>query len=137
MRITPERLNAIAPGIIVTLLALCEFIGLGRDVYKNVFARCPAGRPGTADEAANVAELLLSDQGAFISGSTFLIDVGATASCFYGPLMRVQRSDAAKNGQQGEFRKREPLCCFFASGRTCYVAGCRVWISTVRPPRCS
>ena len=137
MRITPERLNAIASGIIVTPLALCEFIGLGRDVYKNMFARCPAGRPGTADEAANVAELLLSDKGVFISGSTFLIDGGATASCFYGPLKQAQRSDAAKNGQQGESRKREPLCCFFASGRTCYVAGCRVWISTVRPPRCS
>ena len=34
----------------------------------------------------NVAELLMSDKGAFISGSTFLIDGGATASYFYGPL---------------------------------------------------
>lgn len=41
---------------------------------------------GTADEVANVAELLMSDKGAFISGSTFLIDGGATASYFYGPL---------------------------------------------------
>ena len=54
--------------------------------YKNMFARCPAGRPGTADEVANVAELLMSDKGAFITGSTFLIDGGATASYFYGPL---------------------------------------------------
>ena len=45
-----------------------------------------AGRPGTADEVANVAELLMSGKGAFISGSTFLIDGGATASYFYGPL---------------------------------------------------
>ena len=63
------RLNDIAPGIIVTPLA-----------------KCPAGRPGAADEAANVAELLMSDKGAFITGSTFLIDGGATASYFYGPL---------------------------------------------------
>lgn len=35
---------------------------------------------------ANVAELLMSDKGAFITGSTFLIDGGATASYFYGPL---------------------------------------------------
>ena len=42
--------------------------------------------PGTADEVANVAELLMSGKGAFISGSTFLIDGGATASYFYGPL---------------------------------------------------
>ena len=53
------RLNDIAPGIIVTPLA-----------------KCPAGRPGTADEVANVAELLMSDKGAFITGSTFLIDGG-------------------------------------------------------------
>ena len=42
--------------------------------------------PGTADEVANVAELLMSGKGAFISGSTFPIDGGATASYFYGPL---------------------------------------------------
>ncbi len=41
--------------------------------------------PGTADEVANVAELLMSDKGAFITGSTFLIDGGATSS-YYGPL---------------------------------------------------
>lgn len=44
------------------------------------------GRPGTADEVANVAELLMSDKVAFITGSTFLIDSGATSSYFYGPL---------------------------------------------------
>lgn len=40
----------------------------------------------TADEVANVAELLMSEKGAFITGSTFLMDGGATASYFYGPL---------------------------------------------------
>lgn len=80
------RLNAIAPGIIVTPLALDEFNGVRGDFYKNMFAKCPAGRPGTADEVANVAELLMSDKGAFITGSTFLADGGATASYYYGPL---------------------------------------------------
>lgn len=80
------RLNAIAPGIIVTPLAIDEFNGPRGDFYKNMFAKCPAGRPGTADEVANVAELLMSDKGAFITGSTFLIDGGATASYYYGPL---------------------------------------------------
>ena len=51
-----------------------------------MFAKSPAGRPGIADEIANVAELLLSNAGAFITGSDFLIDGGATASYFYGPL---------------------------------------------------
>lgn len=80
------RLNDIAPGIIVTPLAIDEFNGPRGDFYKNMFAKCPAGRPGTADEVANVAELLMGDAGAFITGSTFLIDGGATASYFYGPL---------------------------------------------------
>ena len=80
------RLNAIAPGIIVTPLAIDEFNGPRGDFYKNMFARCPAGRPATADEVANVAELLMSEKGAFITGSTFLMDGGATASYFYGPL---------------------------------------------------
>lgn len=80
------RINSISPGIIVTPLAMDEFNGPRGDSYKNMFARCPAGRPGTADEVANVAELLMSDKGAFITGADILIDGGATASYFYGPL---------------------------------------------------
>ncbi|QDW72731.1 SDR family oxidoreductase [Lachnospiraceae bacterium KGMB03038] len=80
------RINSISPGIIVTPLAIDEFNGPRGDFYKNMFAQCPAGRPGTADEVANVAELLMSDKGAFITGADFLIDGGATASYFYGPL---------------------------------------------------
>lgn len=80
------RVNSISPGIIVTPLAIDEFNGPRGDFYKNMFAKCPAGRPGTADEVANVAELLMSDKGAFITGTDFLIDGGATASYFYGPL---------------------------------------------------
>lgn len=80
------RINSISPGIIVTPLAIDEFNGPRGDFYKNMFASCPAGRPGTADEVAGVAELLMSDKGAFITGSDFLIDGGATASYFYGKL---------------------------------------------------
>lgn len=80
------RINSISPGIIVTPLALDEFNGPRGDFYKNMFEKCPAGRPGTADEVANVAELLMSEKGAFITGADFLIDGGSTASWFYGPL---------------------------------------------------
>lgn len=80
------RLNDIAPGIIVTPLAIDEFNGPRGDFYKNMFKKCPAGRPGTADEIANIAELLMGPQGAFMTGSTILADGGATASYFYGPL---------------------------------------------------
>lgn len=80
------RINSISPGIIVTPLAIDEFNGPRGDFYKNMFAKCPAHRPGTADEVANVAELLMRPQGAFITGADFLIDGGATASYFYGQL---------------------------------------------------
>lgn len=80
------RINSISPGIIVTPLAIDEFNGIRGDFYKNMFKKCPAGRPGTADEVANVAELLMSDRAEFITGADFLIDGGATASYFYGEL---------------------------------------------------
>lgn len=80
------RINDIAPGIIVTPLAIDEFNEPRGDFYKNMFAKCPASRPGTADEVANIAELLMSDKGAFITESTFLIDGGATSFYYYGPL---------------------------------------------------
>ena len=60
--------------------------GLRVNFIKNMFAKCPSGRPGTTHEVANVAELLMSSRGAFIIGADFLVDGGATASYFYGPL---------------------------------------------------
>lgn len=80
------RVNSISPRIIVTPLAIDEFNGPRGDFYKNMLAKCPAGRPGTADEVANVAEFLLEPKGAFTTGADFLIDGGATASYFYGLL---------------------------------------------------
>ena len=80
------RLNSISPGIIITPLALDEINGPRGDFYKNMFAKCPAGRAGTADEVGALAELVMGPNGAFITGSDFLIDGGATASYFYGAL---------------------------------------------------
>lgn len=93
------RINDIAPGIIVTPLAIDEFNGLRGDFYKNMFAKSPAGRPGTADEVADVAELLMSERAQFITGSTFLIDGGATASYFYGPLNPNAETGIAEGNQ--------------------------------------
>lgn len=90
------RLTSISPGIIVTPLAMDEFNGPRGDFYKNMFAKCPAGRPGTADEVANVAELLMGDKGAFITGADFLVDGGATASYFYGPLKPQEKVGSVK-----------------------------------------
>ena len=63
-----------------------EFNGLRGNFCINMFAKCLAGRPETADKVVNLAELVMSRHGAFIMGSDFLIDGGATASFFYGPL---------------------------------------------------
>ncbi|MGN6196254.1 MAG: SDR family oxidoreductase [Ginsengibacter sp.] len=85
------RINSISPGIIITPLALDEINGPRGDFYKNMFAKSPVGRPGTPDEVANVAHLLLSEREAFITGADFLIDGGATASYFYGPLQPTEQ----------------------------------------------
>lgn len=45
-----------------------------------------AGRPGTPDEVAGVAALLMGTDGAFITGNDFLMDGGVTASYWYGEL---------------------------------------------------
>ncbi len=46
----------------------------------------PIGRAGTPDEVANVAALLMNNDGRFITGSDFLMDGGVTASYFFGEL---------------------------------------------------
>ena len=98
------RVNSISPGIVVTPLALDEFNGPRGEFYKNMFAKCPVGRPGTADEIAHVAELLMGGKGSFITGADFLIDGGATASYFYGPLKphdsKEKTSQTSENGRQ-------------------------------------
>jgi len=49
-----------------------------------MFAKSPVGRPRTADEVAILASTLMSSDGAFITGSDFLIDGGATETFHYG-----------------------------------------------------
>ncbi|MDC7954932.1 SDR family oxidoreductase [Fusobacterium simiae] len=80
------RINTISPGIIMTPLAKDELTGERAEFYQNMLANIPAGRVGIADEIAELADLLMSDRGSFITGSDFLIDGGATASYFYRKL---------------------------------------------------
>jgi len=47
---------------------------------------CPAKRAGTPDEVGNVAALLMSAEGAFITGSDLLMDGGVTAAYWFGEL---------------------------------------------------
>lgn len=80
------RVNTISPGIIITPLARDEFSGPRGAGYRHMIELCPAGRAGTPDEVGNVAALLMSPEGSFITGSDFLMDGGVTASYWYGDL---------------------------------------------------
>lgn len=82
----PQSTCSPSPGIIITPLELDEFNGPCGDFYKNMFTNCPADRPGTSGEVTGVAELLIGSRSAFITGADFLVDGGATAPYFYGPL---------------------------------------------------
>jgi len=80
------RVNTISPGIIITPLARDELTGPRGEGYRRMLELSPAGRAGTPDEVATVAALLMGADGAFITGSDFLMDGGVTASYFFGEL---------------------------------------------------
>jgi NAD(P)-dependent dehydrogenase (short-subunit alcohol dehydrogenase family) len=80
------RVNTISPGIIITPLAIDELKGPRGEGYRRMIEGCPVGRAGTSDEVANVAALLMGPDGAFITGSDFLMDGGVTSSYFFGEL---------------------------------------------------
>jgi NAD(P)-dependent dehydrogenase (short-subunit alcohol dehydrogenase family) len=80
------RVNTISPGIIITPLANDELNGPRGAGYRRMMDLCPVGRAGTPDEVGAVGALLMGPDGAFITGSDFLMDGGVTASYFYGEL---------------------------------------------------
>ena len=80
------RVNTISPGIIITPLAKDELTGPRGAGYRRMIELCPVGRAGTPDEVGTVGALLMGPDGAFITGSDFLMDGGVTASYWYGDL---------------------------------------------------
>jgi NAD(P)-dependent dehydrogenase (short-subunit alcohol dehydrogenase family) len=80
------RINTISPGIIITPLANDELSGPRGDGYRRMIELCPVGRAGTPDEVGTIGALLMGPEGAFITGSDFLMDGGVTASYRYGEL---------------------------------------------------
>jgi NAD(P)-dependent dehydrogenase (short-subunit alcohol dehydrogenase family) len=80
------RINTISPGIIMTPLAKDELTGPRGAGYRRMIDGCPAKRAGTPDEVGNVAALLMGTEGAFITGSDFLMDGGVTSSYWSGEL---------------------------------------------------
>ncbi len=80
------RVNTISPGIIMTPLAKDELSGPRGEGYRRMIEMSAAGRAGTPDEVATVAALLMGPDGAFITGSDFLMDGGVTSAYWYGEL---------------------------------------------------
>jgi NAD(P)-dependent dehydrogenase (short-subunit alcohol dehydrogenase family) len=80
------RINTISPGIIITPLAHDELTGPRGAGYRRMIELSAAGRAGTPDEVGNVGALLMGADGAFITGSDFLMDGGVTASYWFGEL---------------------------------------------------
>ena len=80
------RVNTISPGIIFTPLARDELTGPRGEGYRRMIELCPAGRGGTPDEVGTVGALLMGPDGAFITGSDFLMDGGVTAAYRFGDL---------------------------------------------------
>jgi NAD(P)-dependent dehydrogenase (short-subunit alcohol dehydrogenase family) len=80
------RVNTISPGIIITPLARDELTGPRGVGYRRMIELCPAGRAGTPDEVGTVGALLMGSEGAFITGSDFLMDGGVTAAYRFGEL---------------------------------------------------
>lgn len=80
------RVNTISPGIIITPLANDELKGPRGAGYRRMIEISAAGRAGTPDEVGNVGALLMGADGAFITGSDFLMDGGVTAAYWFGEL---------------------------------------------------
>jgi len=68
------RVNAIAPGMIET--ALSEYYWKDEARRAHVIAKQPIQRIGKPEDVAELALLLASDRGSYITGQTFVIDGG-------------------------------------------------------------
>ena len=80
------RVNTISPGIIVMPLAKDELSGPRGEGYRRMIKLSAAGRAGTPDEVGSIGALLMGPDGAFITGSDFLMDGGVTAAYWFGEL---------------------------------------------------
>jgi glucose 1-dehydrogenase len=70
------RINNIAPGMIATPMTAENL--QDPEKAEQSTQRIPLGRPGQPQEIANVALLLASDDGSYITGSSYFVDGGLT-----------------------------------------------------------
>jgi NAD(P)-dependent dehydrogenase (short-subunit alcohol dehydrogenase family) len=77
------RVNAVNPGVVVSNLHRRS--GMAEDAYAAFLARSrdthPLGRPGQADEVAELISFLASDRSGWITGETIAIDGGRHLTC--------------------------------------------------------
>jgi len=69
------RVNSLHPGFIQTPLTDAQ----DPEINEFVVAQTPLGRAGTAEEIANGAVFLASDEASFVTGSELVIDGGYLA----------------------------------------------------------
>lgn len=79
------RVNVIAPGVINTPATAAGFAGPGADRGRKIAAAVPLGRFGEADEIANTALFLASDESSYVTGACLTADGGKTAELFIPP----------------------------------------------------
>jgi NAD(P)-dependent dehydrogenase (short-subunit alcohol dehydrogenase family) len=73
------RVNGVAPGLVDTEMWEPTFDALGEEEVRSSFVkRVPLARWGTADEIANVACFLASEQASYVTGQTIRVDGGMT-----------------------------------------------------------
>jgi NAD(P)-dependent dehydrogenase (short-subunit alcohol dehydrogenase family) len=77
------RVNAVNPGVTVTNLHRRS--GMGEEQYRAFLTRSkethPLGRPGQAEEVADLIVFLASPRAAFITGETIAVDGGRHLTC--------------------------------------------------------
>jgi 3alpha(or 20beta)-hydroxysteroid dehydrogenase len=72
------RVNSVHPGLIDTQMLPTALGGIEVDLTR-LAKRVALGRPGQADEVANLITFLASDESSYCTGSEFAADGGATA----------------------------------------------------------
>lgn len=77
------RVNAVNPGVVVTNLH--KRGGMSEEDYakfvENANNTHPIGRPGSAEEVAELIYFLASDKASWITGATYAIDGGRAQTC--------------------------------------------------------
>ena len=70
------RVNSVHPGVITTKMVTENIASETRELFEQA---TPLGREGTAEEVANGALYLASDESSYMTGAELILDGGYTA----------------------------------------------------------